>query len=143
MSDMYLSDFKCLAKEARGSICGFAHFRSHSSSIALGWPDEVLEQWIYDYADKASFLHDYGNLDLSRIRWDVEVLRLDELLTLPTGPSDAGCIEEFAADPDHWVRVRTGGVHMGISQCWEIHGTWKRWPILLDRELLDPAAKGL
>jgi hypothetical protein len=41
------------------------------------------------------------------------------------------------------VRVRTEGVHMGTSQCWKIHGTWKRWPILLDRELLEPAAEGL
>jgi hypothetical protein len=63
--------------------------------------------------------------------------------TTPTGPSDAECIDEFAADPDHWVQVRREGVHMGVSQCWQTHGTWKRWPVLIARQLLDPLQPGL
>ena len=31
----------------------------------------------------------------------------------------------------------------GVAQCWETHGTWKRWPILIDRRLLDPPESGL
>jgi hypothetical protein len=140
---MHLSDFSSLAKESRDSTGGFSQFRRNPHSVALGWPDDVLEQWLYDHSDNGSFLEDYGGLDLTRLCWDVEVITVEELLTLPTGSSDAGCIDDFAADPDHWVRVRREGVHMGVSQCWEIHGTWKRWPILIDRQTLNPTDQGL
>lgn len=140
---MHLSDFSKLARESRESKCGFWHFRDHPRSLALGWPDEVLEQWLYDHADNGSFLDDYGGIDLTTLQWNVEVIPLEELVLCPTGPSDAGCIEDFAADPDHWVAVRNMGVHIGVSECWEAHGTWKRWPILIDRQLLEPARQGL
>ena len=62
---------------------------------------------------------------------------------MPTGASDSDAIGEFAKDPDHWVQVRNHGPHIGVAQCWETHGTWKRWPILIDRGLLDPPGGGL
>lgn len=39
--------------------------------------------------------------------------------------------------------MRNRGIHIGVAQCWETHGTWKRWPILIDRRLLDPPESGL
>ena len=53
-----------------------------------------------------------------------------------TGPSDADAIEYFAADPDHWMAVRNQGEHIREwGSAWDVHGTWKRWPIILDRVL--------
>ncbi len=121
----------------------FEGFRQNALVCSLGWPDDVVEQFLYDHADNIAFLRDYGDLDLSKMRWDVEVIPLKEFIGMPTGASDGGCIEEFAANPDHWVRVRSRGIHIGVTQCWEAHGTWKRWPILIDRRLLDPPESGL
>jgi hypothetical protein len=41
---------------------------------SLGWQDDVVEQFLYDHADNIGFLRDYGDLDLSEIEWDVEVI---------------------------------------------------------------------
>jgi hypothetical protein len=143
MSAMYLLGFSQLVRASRESATPFEEFRNYPQVIALQWPDDVLEQWLYDHAGNSSFLVDYEGVDLTRIRWDVEVIALGELARMPTGPTDDEYIDEIAADPDHWVRVREHGVHMGVSQCWEVHGTWKRWPVLIDRQLLIPPAKGL
>jgi len=58
---------------------------------------------------------------------------------IPTGVSDAGCIEIYAENPVHWVTVRAPEV----GRCWEERGTWLRPPLLLDRRLLDPSDSGL
>lgn len=35
------------------------------------------------------------------------LLEVGDFLEMPTGPSDGDSMEEYAADPDHWVGVRT------------------------------------
>jgi hypothetical protein len=109
---------------------------------ALGWPDDVVEQWLYDHGDNTPFLRDYRAVDLSNVTWDVEVVSVEDLVVMPTGPSDGDCMEVYADDPDHWVSVRRFGIHRGVRECWETHGTWKRWPILIDRQLVAPGANG-
>lgn len=135
---MRLGDFSQLARQCRESGYGFAEFRQLERVHQLGWPDDVLEQWVFDHAENVSFLNDYGEVDLVQIDWQVEVLPVDDFMVMPTGPSDRGAIEDFAENPDHWVAVRRYGVHMGVGLCWEVHGTWKRWPIVLDRDLVNP-----
>lgn len=103
----------------------------------------MLEQWLYDHADNGAFLRDYGDVDLSRMSWNVEAIPAEDFTRMPTGRSDRGCIDRFAEDPSHWIGNRRHGVHMGVSLCWETHGTWKRWPILIDRSVLEPSVTGL
>lgn len=143
MTAVLLTDLAPIARSCRESEFGFAAFRQDAHVHRLRWPDDVLEQWLYDHADKSAFLRDYCDVDLSRISWEVEVISAEELIVMPTGPSDDTCIDEYAANPRHWINVRRFGVHMGVSLCWETHGTWKRWPILIDRSLLNPSATGL
>jgi len=140
---MRLADFADLAQQCRENGYGFAEFRRQDMVIDLRWPADVLEQWIYDHAGNGSFLRDYENVELSRVGWQVEALSVDTFMAMPTGPSDAGAIEYFAADPDHWMAVRNQGEHLGVGLAWDVHGTWKRWPIILDRALLTPAEHGL
>ncbi len=140
---MRLRDFSGLAQHCRESRFGFEEFRQQSLVASLGWPADVLEQWLYDHADKVRFLQDYENVELSQVEWQVEALPVDAFMAMPTGPSDGDIIEEFAANPDHWVAVRNQGQHRGVGLAWETHGTWKRWPIVLDRALLTPASDGL
>lgn len=141
--DMRLHEVSRLALSSRESRCGFEDFRHRAEVLALRWPDDVLEQWLYDHPENSSFLRDYGSVELSLIRWRVEVVGLDDLLTMPTGPSDDNCMDEYAGNPNHWIRARRDGIHMGVAESWETHGTWKRWPILLDRSLLDRPNTGL
>ena len=140
---MYLADFTALAEASRESGGGFKAFCTAGRVLDLGWPDDVAEQWLYDHSDKEPFLQDYGDVDLSRIRWDLEALRAADIAKMPTGPSEHDIIDEFAADPDHWISVRNSGVHMGVALMWKFHGTWKRWPVLIDRRLLEPSGSGL
>ncbi len=58
---------------------------------------------------------------------------------MPTGASDAGCIESYAENPVYWVERRPHEV----GQHWGDHGTWLRPPILIDRRFLDPLDTGL
>jgi hypothetical protein len=143
MNDVNLADLSTLAVSCRENSMRFEGFRQNALVSSLGWPDDVLEQFLYEHADNAGFLCDYGDLDLSRMKWDAEVIPIGEFMGMPTGASDGECIEEFAANPDHWVRIRNHGPHIGVAQCWATHGTWKRWPVLIDRGLLDPPESGL
>lgn len=68
---------------------------------------------------------------------------LEDLKLLPTGASEPDSIERFARDPDHWVSVHKYGQHRGVAEMWDNHGTWKRWPVFIDRRVVDPTATGL
>ena len=140
---MHLKDFVELAQSCRDRGFGFEEFRRQGPVIDLRWPSDVLEQWIYDHAGHTPFLRDYEKVELTGIAWRVEPLPLDEFLAMSTGPSEISAIEYFAADPDHWVAVRKHGEHMGVREAWETHGTWKRWPIVIDGSLLTPPTQSL
>lgn len=140
---MYLSDFTALAQRCRDQGLGFAEFTRQELVVNLRWPRDVVEQWLYEHSGNDAFLCDYEKLDLSLVAWDVEAHPLATFMTIPTGPSDGEVIEYFAQDPEHWVAVRNQGEHLGAGLAWEIHGTWKRWPIVVERALLSPAARGL
>lgn len=143
MGLMQLAEFTSIAQECRENQLKFEAFRQHPKVLSLGWPDEVLEQWLYDHADNDSFLEDYGAVNLSQIHWDVEAVSTDELAEMPTGLSDRGIIDEYTEKPSHWINVRKHGIHRGVALCWETHGTWKRWPLLIERVFIDPPAQGL
>ncbi|WP_234427005.1 hypothetical protein [Streptomyces niger] len=92
-----------------------------------------------DYGDKGPFVHDYGGVDLCGITWKLETIPAADFHTMPTGESDADCIEHFAQNPVHWVKAEPPEV----GRHWEEHGTWLRPPLLIDRRLLNPAGSGL
>ncbi|MFJ8010621.1 hypothetical protein [Streptomyces fagopyri] len=117
----------------------FEEFRSNPVIASLHWPDDVLEQFLYDHGDNGHFVRDYQDVDLRRVVWGIEEISAEELSEMPTGASETGCIEEYAANPDHWLSVR----RPEITRHWETRGTWMRPPILIDRRLLDPQASGL
>ena len=140
---MHLSELSQSARLCRESECGLVKFMQVPEVLRLRWPEDVVEQWLYDFADHGPFLRDYGDVDLEQLSWQVEALDVDDFMTMPTGPSEADAIEGFAKDPDHWVAQRSNGVHVGVRLAWDVHGTWKRWPIVVDREVLNPGGIGL
>ncbi|MEU5957972.1 hypothetical protein [Streptomyces sp. NPDC047525] len=138
---MKLSDLSPLMvrRRAGGLSYSYDQFRADPALAALSWPDDVLEQFLFDHGDNAAFGNDYGGIDLRDITWRLETIPAADFHTMPTGASDAGCIEDYADNPVHWVTVRPPEV----GRHWEEHGTWRRPPLLLDRRLLDPAGSGL
>lgn len=117
----------------------FGQFRADPAVAGLRWPDDVLEQFLFDHGDRAAFVDDYGSIDLRRITWQLETIPSADFHGMPTGASDAGCIESYAENPVHWVTVRAAEV----GRHWEEHGTWLRPPLLIDRRFLDPSDNGL
>ncbi|MFG3499375.1 hypothetical protein [Streptomyces sp. NPDC047928] len=139
---MKLNDLGPLMARRRdgGLSFGFDRFRADSALAALlHWPDDVLRDFLFDHGDNGHFLDDYGDVDLCAITWGLETIPAAAFTTMPTGESDAGCIESYAADPVYWVKVRPPEV----GRYWEEHGTWLRPPLLIDRRLLAPADSGL
>ncbi|HEY0950790.1 hypothetical protein [Nocardioides sp.] len=138
---VYLQDLEDLSQTCRefgGS--GLQGFLTDERVAGLQWPDDVVEQWLYDHAGWGRFQSDYGHLDLARVTWDAELVAAEAFLTMPTGPSEGDLIDENAEQADHWCEVRR---HLGVPQYWESHGTWMRWPVLIDRSLLYPGETGL
>jgi hypothetical protein len=117
----------------------FDEFRELSVIRQLSWPDEVVQDWLWEHGRNDAFLTDYGNLDLEALEWTVEEIETAELVEMPTGPSDAGLIDHYAQEHEHWVQVRGREVVAG----WTKQGTWLRLPLLLDRQLLTPPCVGL
>lgn len=117
----------------------FDRFRDDAALLPLWWPDDVLEQVLFDHGDNPSFVYDYGAVDLREITWRLETISASELWEMPTGASEGGCIDNFARNPEHWTKVRPAPA----SRHWEEHGTWLRAPILITRQLLDPPCEGL
>lgn len=142
-----LRDFARIAEDAReceeSRLSALGRFCSHPEVYALGWPDDVVEQWLFDHAGHGPFQRDYARVDLNRIRWGVEIVATSTFLAMPTGQSESGCIAKYAENPDWWISVRNSGVHRGVAESWTAHGTWKRWPIVIDRGLLCSGDVGL
>jgi hypothetical protein len=136
---MQLSDLSPLMARRQDGGLSFAHFRADPALVSLQWPDDVLEQLLFDHGDHGPFVDDYGHLELSAIAWTLETIPTADFHTMPTGESEAGLIEYFAQHPVHWVTVRPPQV----GRHWEERGTWLRPPLLLDRRLLNPSDSGL
>ncbi|MGW3192731.1 hypothetical protein ACWDBT_33385 [Streptomyces ardesiacus] len=136
---MKLSDLSPLMARRDNGGLSYDRFRADPALASLHWPDDVLEQFLFDHGDNAAFVHDYGGIDLREVRWQLETLPAADFNEMPTGASDAGCIESYAKNPVYWVELRPHKV----GQHWEAHGTWLRPPILLARRLLDPMDTGL
>lgn len=103
---------------------------------ALGWPLEVVKQWLYDHLEWHEFLRDYAELDLSAVVWTLEYVPLAEFMLMTSGPSD----NYLATVPDlheHWTERRR---HLGVADAWEDTGTWLVPPLLLDLACLDGSA---
>ncbi|KOV97438.1 hypothetical protein ADK65_25740 [Streptomyces sp. NRRL B-1140] len=136
---MKLSDLSPLMARRQDGGLSFARFRADPALVSLQWPDDVLEQFLFDHGDNAAFVRDYGGIDLRDVRWRLETIPAADFVKMPTGASDAGCIESYAENPVHWVNVR----RPEVGRHWEEHGTWLRPPILIARHLLDPPDSGL
>ncbi|CAM5671155.1 hypothetical protein [Streptomyces atroolivaceus] len=136
---MKLTDLYPLMARRRDGTLSYDRFRADPALADLRWPDDVLEQFLFDHGDNTAFINDYNTIDLRDITWRLETIPAADFPSMPTGASDAGCIESYAANPVHWVAVRPPEV----ARHWDEHGTWLRPPLLIERRLLDSDADRL
>lgn len=136
LSDLQQPHIVAKCRSHRGLYARLDEFAALSEVAALGWPLEVVEQWLYDHLEHWEFLRDYAKLDLSAVGWTLEDLPTSAYRTLKSGPSD-----RYMADvPDmheHWTHTRR---YIGVPAAWEDTGTWLVPPLLLDLGCLDGPA---
>jgi hypothetical protein len=65
-----------------------------------------------------------------------------EFDAMPTGASEVGLIDEFAAQHRHWLAAKSR-YKPTVAADWEERGTWSVPPVLLERALLYPHGEGL
>ncbi|MFJ4922969.1 hypothetical protein [Streptomyces sp. NPDC088725] len=88
-------------RQAGGSPYNYSQFRDEPALTALQWPDDALEQFPFDHGDDGAFAHDYGGTDLHNATWRLETIPAADFHSMPTGASDADCIEGYAENPVH------------------------------------------
>lgn len=143
---MYIQDFEHLPSRNDELAC----FLTDPQVKALEWPDEVVEQWLYDHAPHGPFQRDYGHINLNNIVWSKELVPTREFLTIPTGPSEEEAIESWATIHEHAVMAREDNArhnenspHAGIREKWELEGTWLRPPVVLEGQMVNASYSGL
>ena len=139
---LYLEDLRKAARPRGNGLDGLSVFLQQPAISTLGWPAEVVRQWLWEHGENGPFLRDYAGVDLSRVCWTLETVPAADLETMPTGPSDGDCIEEYARNHRHYLALRQQ-YQPEIVHVWENEGTWHVPPILISRLLLQPPSDGL
>jgi hypothetical protein len=120
----------------------FTAFMNREDIVKLGWPADVARQWLWDFGDREVFRADYGSIDLSQVVWTPEGVDAADFDTMPTGPRDRDCIEEYAREHAYWVEAKAR-YKPEVKVAWDKQGTWLVPPVLIARSLLDPSLPGL
>ncbi|MFD7900571.1 hypothetical protein [Streptomyces sp. NPDC059743] len=71
---MKLTDLGPLTAHRRDGALSFDRFRADPALTVLRWPDDVLEQFLFDHGDNTAFINDYGTIDLRDITWRLETI---------------------------------------------------------------------
>lgn len=136
---IYLHDLKCAHDRSYDSPgAGFDTFCKEQVVSDLGWPENVVEQMLWDHGGTEHFIPDYGYLNLKSVVWNRELMPTTLLQNVPTGAFDHGAIEEYEKFPVYWAE-RKGP---SVVESWKSDGTWLVPPLLISRELLKPKMKG-
>lgn len=117
----------------------FHSFADDHRVRALGWPDPVVEQFLFDHGAKHEFLDQYGHLELEDLTWTVEALPASVLV-------DATCAEDFKRWFDECTlhfRFRISTRPAPEQQRWAEQGSWMTPPLVMDRAWLGKESPGL
>lgn len=136
-----LADLERLPRPGSGGFDDHWFGFRHDPQVAqLGWPELVVEQFLFDHGNDWRFVQQYGHLDLTAIEWTLELLSARVLATV-TGSerSLVGRVEECAVAPSLYIGMRP----VTERQQWDRAGTWIKPPLVVTAALLDPPREGL
>lgn len=117
----------------------FAEFKRAGKVASLGWPDDVLEQFVFDHGRKHGFQAAYGHLDLMKLTWSTRSFTAEELVGVRHG-TYFDHVVETRRNPRHWIGNWHGS---GVDLGWDTIGTWRRLPVFIDGRCSVPPHDGL
>jgi hypothetical protein len=138
---MHLIDLNDLARPGDGRPRDevWATFVEDARIKGLGWPELVVQQFLFDHGMKDEFLRQYGHLDLETLRWDTRDLVADEFVGLSVFEDFEPWVEASAALHESRVTQRPTDQRLA----WIRQGTWIVAPVLIDGSLLAPPRSSL
>lgn len=104
------------------NFTGFSAFLDDAGVQALRWPDDVIEQLLFDHAANGAFQVDYGHINLNSVIWSRELVPIYQFLTMPTGSSDGDAIECWAEVHDYAVTNREKASRMAENSPTPVSG---------------------
>lgn len=116
----------------------FNAFKARCHELGLDWPEPVIEQFLYNHGDKGEFLEQYGELDLSVLRWSLEEVPASELDACTCYPPFRDLVDSVASHA-HWKIDQYRSIH-GDS-VWT--GTWRVPPVMLAGAICAPPQQEL
>jgi hypothetical protein len=107
-------------------------------ALRLPMPDDVLEQFVHDHGIRDEFQCQYGELDLHSIRWRIEPITAERLLSASIYPPFAKWVETVAnrtrvVPAQGWTGVL---LPPGAARHWQQKRTWIRPPVFLSGVVL-------
>ena len=115
----------------------WVRFNARLSDEGLNWPDDVVEQFLFDHGTHPEFVSQYGQLDLRLLTWSLEPLRAAVLVRATVYPKFRQRIDSVAAALDYFATV------YGVRWGWLDKRTWLRAPVMMHGNLLQPGQADL
>jgi len=114
--------------------------------LELPMPADVLEQFVFDHGLLESFQSHYGNLDLHSIAWASRELTAVEIIQCEVKLHGFDRrVEQLTEATRHVLKSGWHEVHISDQalKSWRDRRTWRRRPIIIERDLLSPGTEGL
>jgi hypothetical protein len=109
-------------------------FDSMLQDVGLGhWPDDAVEQFLWEHGADSRFLGHYGHLDLVALEWVDEQRTTAELVSATTA-DDMTWSDTVTASAASQLKYQP----RGVQDSWNVNGTWLRPPLFLDGALRNP-----
>jgi hypothetical protein len=136
-----LADLRDLPRPGDGNLRDNAwpQFIGDARVRVLGWPESVVEQFLFDHGTKNEFLSQYGHVDLETVTWDLRQLTAAEFLNLTVFEHFKDWLESSERDFQFRISQRPNDQRL----TWERSQTWIVPPVLIDGSLLEPGQSRL
>lgn len=126
-----LADLKHLPRPW-GSPEDLSTFEACCREMGLDWPQSVIEQFLYDHGNDADFIEQYGELDLSALRWDLVEVRAENIIASTCYPDYRDHVEETARHPRAIIEQH----EEDGESVWTV--TWRVPPVMLRGAICIP-----
>jgi hypothetical protein len=131
-----LTDLEDLPRPGGGSLDPRPGFFGDTRVRSLGWPESVVEQFLFDHGANPAFVGQYGHLALDHLSWTLETLPAAEFARVT---SFQDWLESYETNFRYWIAQRP----RAQQASWADAGTWIEPPLLIDASLLTPPEPGL
>lgn len=134
-----LNDLARYPRPGEAGAVSLDEFLELPAVVALRWPAQVVEDFLYDHGRKDEFLDAYGGLNLAALEWAATVVLASRIASATTDPGGAEWLDQVDQEHQHFTLQRP----MEEREAWDERGTWLRAPVMIEARLLDASCGGL